>query len=189
MNKFLYLVRSDLYRYFGNISLFNFFKAYRLCDGFKFSFWLRACAVSKRKKISKCLIFPLCRFFYKHYKYKFGYDIPFNMEIGPGLQIHHIGGIVITAKKCGRNLTISQNVTVGMKYIDNVQKYPILGDDVYLAPGCAIIGDVAVGNNVVIGTNSVVTKSIDNNSIVIGIPGKVISQNGAGEYVKNRWVL
>lgn len=51
---------------------------------------------------------------YRHYKYKYGYDIPYAIEIGPGLQIFHIGGIVFSPAKCGKNITLSQNTTVGM---------------------------------------------------------------------------
>ena len=66
-----------------------------------------------------------------------------------------------------------------------VKSFPVIGDNVYLAPGCAVIGNVVIGNNVAVGTNAVVTKSADENSVLIGVPAKTISYNGSGEYVNN----
>lgn len=99
--------------------------------------------------------------------------------------IFHIGGVVFSPKSCGKNVTISQNTTVGMTVHEGIKEFPILGDNVYLAPGSAVIGGVKVGNNVAIGTNAVLTKSAPDNSVIVGIPGKVISYNGAQEYINN----
>ena len=117
--------------------------------------------------------------------YKIMNDIPYDRDIGPGLLIFHIGGVVFSPKSCGKNVTISQNTTVGMTVHEGIKEFPILGDNVYLAPGSAVIGGVKVGNNVAIGTNAVLTKSAPDNSVIVGIPGKVISYNGAQEYINN----
>ena len=37
-----------------------------------------------------------------------------------------------------------------------------------------IIGDITIGDNVVIGAGSVITKSIPANSVVVGNPGKIL---------------
>jgi serine O-acetyltransferase len=63
--------------------------------------------------------------------------------------------------------------------------YPILGDNVYIGPGAKIIGGIKIGNNVAIGANCVVTKNIPDNSVVVGIPGRVISQDGVTGYIDN----
>lgn len=60
---------------------------------------------------------------------------------------------------------------------------PILGDNIYIGPGAKIVGSVKIGNNVAIGANCVVTKDIQDNAVVIGIPGKVISHEGSKDYV------
>ena len=61
--------------------------------------------------------------------------------------------------------------------------YPQLGDNVYIGPGAKIIGAIRIGNNVAIGANCVVTKDIPDNAVVVGIPGKVISNQGSVGYV------
>ena len=66
---------------------------------------------------------------------------------------------------------------------NGVKKFPIIGDGVYLAPGSKVIGGIVVGNNVAVGSNCVLNKSVENDAIVVGIPGKVISKKGAREYV------
>lgn len=179
------LVLADLYRYERKTDTKSFLHAYATYEGFKFSVWLRMCSVARKKKLTKIFILPICRMIYRHYKYKYGYDIPYAIEIGPGLQIFHIGGIVLSAKRCGKNLTISQNVTVGMTSHKGIKNYPVIGDNVYLAPGCAVIGDVTIGNSAAVGTNAVVTKSADDNAVLVGIPAQTISHNGSGEYVNN----
>lgn len=51
-----------------------------------------------------------------------------------------------------------------------------IGDNVFIGAGVTILYDVKIGSNVVIGAGSVITKDIPDNSIVAGIPGKVISE-------------
>lgn len=178
-------IKKDLYRYTAKVSIANFFKAYFKYEGFRFTVWLRICSFLRVKKITKYTIFPISLFFYKRYKYKYGFDIPYSSEIGPGLLIFHINGIVFSAKSAGKNLTLSQCTTVGMTIKNGIKQYPILRDNVYMAPGSKIIGGVVIGNNVAIGSNCVVNKNIEDNSVVVGIPGKVISHNGASDYINN----
>lgn len=183
--KLMDYIEADQYRYAAKKGLFSFFRSYHQYEGFKFTVWLRICQATRRHKVTKYTVFILARTMYKHYKYKFGYDIPYDRDIGPGLMIFHIGGIVFSPEKCGKNITISQNTTVGMTSHNGVKAFPVLGDNVYLAPGCAVIGGITVGNNVVVGTNCVLTKSTEDGSVVVGIPGRVISHNGSDEYVNN----
>lgn len=178
-------IKSDLYRYAGAVSFSNFIKYYARSEGFKFTVWLRMCYFLRMNRMTKYTLFPLCRLMYFHYKYKFGYDIPYDKIIGPGLLIFHIGGIVFSPESAGKNVTLSQNTTVGMRIINNEKKFPKIGDNVYIAPGAAIVGKVVVGNDVAIGTNAVVMNDVPDHGVVVGIPGKVISFNGAKAYVNN----
>jgi serine O-acetyltransferase len=51
---------------------------------------------------------------------------------------------------------------------------PVIGNDVYISAGARLLGDIAVGNNVIIGANAVVVKDVPDNSIVAGVPAKLI---------------
>ena len=118
--------------------------------------------------------------------YKFGIGIPFITEIGPGLFIGHFGCIFIYPEcKIGKNLNISQGVTIGNANRGKNKGYPTIGDNVYIGPGAKIIGAVKVGNNVAIGANCVVTKDVPDNAVVVGVPGTIISYMGSVGYVDN----
>lgn len=54
-------------------------------------------------------------------------------------------------------------------------KVPIIGDNVMLFSGCKILGDVKIGNNVVVGANAVVVKDVPDNAVVAGVPAKVLN--------------
>lgn len=104
----------------------------------------------------------------------FGCWIPGSCEIGKKIVFGYAGlGIVIHNRvKIGDNCQIDQNVTIG----GTSKKYgvPIIGDNVFIGAGAKVLGPISIGNNVVIGANSVVVKDIPNESLVVGIPGKII---------------
>ena len=116
--------------------------------------------------------------------YKLGISIPPDTQIGSGFYIGHFGGIVVN-RRCviGKNCNISQGVTLGQANRGKNKGYPTLGDNVYIGPGAKIVGAVKIGNNVAIGANCVVTKDIPDDSVVVGIPGRIISKEGSKGYV------
>ena len=96
----------------------------------------------------------------------------------------HIFSIVVSPKAViGKNVNLSQGVTIGFASRGDRKGYPIVGDNVYIGPGAVIIGNISVGNNVAIGANCVVTKDVPDSAVVVGIPAKVISHNGSQDYV------
>ncbi len=103
-------------------------------------------------------------------------EISYQAEIGPGLLIPHAQCIVI-GSFCiiGNNVTVQQGVTIGanLDKVKNGRKYPIIGDNVLLGAGAKIIGPVIIGENSIVGANSVVVKDIPKNSIAVGIPARV----------------
>lgn len=109
---------------------------------------------------------------YRKYQLKLGFSIPLNV-CGPGLSIAHYGTIVINGNaKIGANCRIHIAVNIGANGGKNA---PILGDNIYIGPGAKIFGDITIANNVMIGANSVVNRSIEEEgSVVAGIPAKRI---------------
>lgn len=91
---------------------------------------------------------------------------------GKGLSIWHAGGIVVNpAVKAGENCTLHGGNCIGNKGSINVN--PVLGDNVDIGYGAAIVGDVYVADNTVIGANAVVVKSINEaGKTVVGIPAR-----------------
>lgn len=65
-------------------------------------------------------------------------------------------------------------------------KAPKIGNDVYIGPGAVIFGDIEIADGCYIGANAVVNKSIlEPNSVIVGIPTKVIKQDPVHWWEKN----
>ncbi len=108
-----------------------------------------------------------------------GIDIHPGATIGPGFFIDHGTGVVIGGTAIvGRNVTIYQGVTLGGTSLQRKKRHPTIGDNVTVGSGAAVLGDITIGENVKIGANSVVVKDVPPNSTVVGIPGRVVLQDG-----------
>ena len=100
--------------------------------------------------------------------------VPYQAKIGKGCKLGY-GGIGVVIHKdaiIGERCTISQQVTVGGG--GKIKGLPIIGNDVYIAKGAIVFGGISVGNNVTIGANAVVNRTIPDNAIVAGVPAKII---------------
>jgi len=182
--EYTYLLKSDLYRYAGNTKIPSFIYNFIFYPGFKYSFWMRSCRYLKSHTVLKILLFSFAWLILMHYEYKYGISISYQTHIGSGLYIGHFGGIVVNQNAIiGKNCNISHQVTLGKANRGQRKGYPVIGDNVYIGPGAKVIGNVHVGNHVAIGANCVVTKDIPDNSVVVGIPGKVISSEGSAGYI------
>lgn len=108
---------------------------------------------------------------------RFGIYVNNEAKIGSGLVLSHPHGIFITNSIIGKNLTIYQHVTIGRGQKGDFDSVPIIGDNVIIYAGATVIGKIKVGNNVIIGTNSVVNKDIPDNVTVAGNPARIIKYN------------
>jgi serine O-acetyltransferase len=177
------LRHSDLYRYTGkDASRLGIRLRMRLSNpGFKYSYQMRKCRYLYEKSgwIHKVLLWVAAMKLARVGR-KYGIDIPFTCEIGAGFYIGHFGCIIMSHQvKIGRNCNISQDVTIGIKQRGKRMGCPTIGDNVYIAPGARIIGGIKVGNNVAVGANCVVVDDVPDNAVVVGVPGRVISSEGA----------
>lgn len=133
------------------------------------------------------IYYRISHFLYKHKRYflarlisqigKFftGIEIHPGAKIGRKLFIDHGTGIVIgETATIGDNCTIYHGVTLGGTGKDVNKRHPDIGDNIMIGCGAKILGPIKIGNNVKIGANAVVTKDVQDNSTVVGIPGKVL---------------
>lgn len=184
VKRYKFLVLSDLYRITGDTKMISLVKTMIKRGSFNYCFWMRTCLYMKSKRALKYSVYPFARYVLRHLTHKYGISIPHDTDIGSGFYIGHFGGIVVNSKSIiGKNCNISHGVTLGQANRGKNKGYPIVGDNVYIGPGAKIIGAVKVGNNVAIGANCVVTKDVPDSSVVVGIPAKVISQQGSHSYV------
>ena len=101
-------------------------------------------------------------------------ELFYSADIGKGFKINHGVGTVIGARcKIGENCMIHQNCTIG----DRKGGRPTIGNNVIIYAGAMILGDISIGDNCIIGANSVVTKSCPPNSILVGAPAKIVGIN------------
>lgn len=84
-------------------------------------------------------------------------------RIGPGLKIVHFTGIVIRGNTIiGNNAIIRQNVTIGSRN-DTDDGFSVIGHNVEIGANSCIIGDVTIGDNVIIGALSLINKNVPDN--------------------------
>lgn len=109
---------------------------------------------------------------------KSGIEINPIMQIGEGLYLPHPNGIVLNGYAIlGKNCTIMQQVTIGNNIGKGKDNLSIIGDNVTLCAGAKVIGPCKIGNNVIVGANAVVVKDVPDNTVVGGIPAKLINHN------------
>ena len=109
-----------------------------------------------------------------------GIEIHPGAKIGKNLFIDHGMGVVIgETSEIGDNVTIYHMVTLGgispsinSNNQRNIKRHPTLMDNVVVGSGAQILGPVVVGKNSKVGANAVVTKNVEENAVMIGIPAK-----------------
>jgi serine O-acetyltransferase len=108
-----------------------------------------------------------------------GIEIHPGARIGRGLFIDHGMGVVI-GETCeiGDNVTLYQGVTLGGTGKEKGKRHPTVKDGALIATGAKVLGSITVGECARIGAGSVVLKDVPPNSTVVGIPGRIVIQNG-----------
>ncbi|OBC01947.1 serine O-acetyltransferase [Mycobacterium sp. 852002-40037_SCH5390672] len=101
--------------------------------------------------------------------------------LGPGLFIDHATGVVIgETAEVGEDVTIYHGVTLGGSGRDTGKRHPTIGDRVTIGAGAKVLGAIKIGDDSRIGANAVVVKEVPSSSVVIGVPGQVISRSRPG---------
>ena len=102
-----------------------------------------------------------------------GARIYVDSTIGGGILLHQSSGVVIApGVVLGENCTFFSGACVVFKANDKGNASPRVGNNVRLMVGCKVIGDVTIGDNVSVGANAVVIKSIPENCVAVGIPAR-----------------
>ncbi|HVZ88822.1 MAG TPA: transferase [Polyangia bacterium] len=98
-----------------------------------------------------------------------GIDLPYNMKIGRRFRLGHHGCVHIGAREIGDDVTVYHSVTVGL-IRHKTLRFPMIGDRVEIGPGAAVVGSVNIGDDTIIGANTVVGRDLPASSKVMGIP-------------------
>lgn len=107
------------------------------------------------------------------------------IEIHPGAQIgrrffidHGMGVVIGETCEIGDNVTVFQGVTLGGTGKEKGKRHPTIKDNALIATGAKVLGSITIGENSKVGAGSVVLQDVPPNSTVVGIPGRVVIQNG-----------
>jgi serine O-acetyltransferase len=108
-----------------------------------------------------------------------GIEIHPGAKIGRRLFIDHGMGVVI-GETCeiGDNVTVFQGVTLGGTGKEKGKRHPTIKDNALIATGAKVLGSITIGENSKIGAGSVVLKEVPPNSTVVGVPGRIVIQDG-----------
>jgi len=105
-------------------------------------------------------------------------DIHPACSIGRRVFLDHAFGVVIGETAIvGDDVLIYQGVTLGGVSLDRgVKRHPTIGNHTVIGSGAKVLGDIIIGENCRIGSNSVVVKSIPNDSTAVGLPARIIDK-------------
>lgn len=172
------IIKYDYLRYRDNYTILNSIKLFFREKGFRYTVLMRLYkAYSKDNhkikafsiKILKQLIFMNTTI-----------EIPLRLNVGKGLYMGHFSGITINPGAIIREyVNIHKGVTIGQENRGKRKGTPIIGNKVWIGINSTIVGNIRIGNNVMIAPNSFVNFDVPNNSIVVG--GKIIKSDTATE--------
>ncbi len=181
MNKIQNEIQKDIYRYYGKSHL-TFKEKFLIPIGLRYIILLR-----KSNSIN-----PISKFYFrillKIATLITNIQIPHHVKIGSGFYIGHFGPIIVNSKvTIGTNVNISPGVVIGQTNRGEKKGTPIIGNQVWIGSNSVIVGNINIGSNVLIAPLSYVNFSIPDNSIVMGNPARVIksSLNATTHYINN----
>ena len=173
------IVYSDLYRYNGKMGLKNLLgTAIRKVD-FRWILLFRIYQSRRHPFFSRWIL--------RRCSLKTGIQIGWHSTIGKGLVLVHCGNIAVNNEAViGKNCTMYHGVTVGMEFRGSRQGNPVIGDNVWIGSNACIVGNIKIGDDVLIAPLSFVNFDVPSHSIVIGNPAKIIPRKNATEcYITN----
>jgi serine O-acetyltransferase len=152
----------------STFEIFFIYPGFQAVQAYRFSHWLW-----------RARFRFLARLVQRTAQFLTGVDIHPAAKIAGGLFIDHATGVVI-GETCeiDENVTVYQGVTLGGVSTKREKRHPTLRRNVVVGTGAKVLGPIEIGENSRIGANSVVVKDVPPNCTVVGIPGRIVAQEG-----------
>lgn len=109
----------------------------------------------------------------------YGIDLPYTVRVGRRVRIWHHGGMVLGARAIGDDVHLRHNTTFGVLNRRELTGKPIIGNRVDVGVGACVLGRVTVGDDAVVGPNSVVLRDVEPGAVVLGVPARPASFSAA----------
>ena len=111
--------------------------------------------------------------FYRWLLHIHGFEMGRHCKVGGGLFLPHPLGVILTD-----DTVIGERASVyGMvRFLREENRTPVIGDDIFIGDGARFVGGVQVGNNVTVGAAALVLENVEDDSIVGGVPAKLLKK-------------
>ena len=158
-------ILADLRAYDGNWSAQGFW----VMVVYRFGRW----RYGVRPKLLRKFFSLVYHVLYKVVQIVTGIELPCEVVVGRNFVIDHFGGIIISGyAKFGDNCRLRDGVVVGLRRVEE-KCAPIIGNNVDIGSGAKLLGQIRIGDNVLIGANAVVLCDVPDNSVAVGVPAIV----------------
>lgn len=132
------------------------------------------------------ILYVLYKMLLEHYGFLYGFDIAVAAQIGPGLHINHFGTITINPQaRLGANINLAPGITIGVSHRGKTAGVPVIQDRVWIGTNAIVVGGITIGEDAMIAPGAFVNFNVPPCSVVLGNPGKIVSQDGSSAYIKN----
>ena len=113
----------------------------------------------------------ICKVILRRYRLKYGLEISPITSIGKGLYLGHAFNITINPKAViGDWCNIHKGVLIGQENRGKRKGAPHIGNKVWIGINAVVVGNIKIGDDVLIAPNSYVNCDIPSHSIVFGNP-------------------
>lgn len=148
----------------------------------RFHFWLRLASTTNNKFVKL-----LARFVIHRWRDKYGLEIMYTTKIGPGLCLCHPYNITVNSYSVlGSNISLYKGCTIGQENRGKRKGSPIIGNKVWVGTNAQVIGNITIGDDVLIAPNSFVNCDVPSHSVVYGNPCVIKQRDRATEsYIYN----
>lgn len=175
--------KYDIYRYYGKYKE-NIEEIIKRPNRLKYIILYRRINNTKNKILKNIYKYKLLRLSKKTH-----IQIPVSTRIGRGFYIGHDGPVIINPSVIiGNNVNVHAGVVIGQENRGPRKGTPIIGSEVWIGSNAVIVGNINIGNDVLIAPLSYVNFDVPDHSIVIGNPGKIIKKDNATDGYINRKV-
>lgn len=155
-------------------------KGYEQAHAFRYIKCMRHCEYHLNNKgIFHRILYQIHHFRLMRLGLRYNMYIPLNTT-GYGLRIMHItggGGVHLSVRKIGNYCGFNAGSFCGVGHEND---RPEIGDYVGFGPGAKAFGKIKIGSNSFVAPGAIVVKDIPKNSIVAGVPAKVIKTKNMG---------
>lgn len=153
-----------------------------LAQGFWALFWHRFgnWRMSVRPRLLRLPLSLVHRVMTKLVEWLCGIALPYTTPVGRRVRLEHFGGMILVARAIGSDVTIRQNVTLGIARDADPAGRPLIADGVDIGAGAVIVGALTVGQGAMVGANAVVTRDVPPGAVVGGVPARILRRRDPG---------